>query len=156
MAKMCITCSKTKLLTDFTKNKRRKDGYQSYCRKCSSDKNKAYYKTNRTDRQQKIRARDARVFADNCQRLWLFLKVHPCVACGEADPLVLEFDHRGDKVKTVSAMVIEGLRWATVETEIAKCDVRCANCHRRKTVLERNHWKARFHREDSHAATMDS
>jgi hypothetical protein len=57
-----------------------------------------------------------------------------CVDCDEIDPLVLEFDHLGGKKFTIG----EGLRnrsWRAILDEIAKCDVVCANCHRRRTAL---------------------
>lgn len=67
-----------------------------------------------------------------------YLDTHPCVDCGEADKVVLDFDHvRGDKVCEVSVMVGRGYRlWKIIE-EIEKCEVRCANCHRRVTVKRR-------------------
>jgi hypothetical protein len=55
----------------------------------------------------------------------------------------LEFDHvQGDKKLPVAAM-IGGYSWETIETEIAKCVVRCANCHRRKTARERGWYRGR-------------
>jgi 5-methylcytosine-specific restriction endonuclease McrA len=64
-----------------------------------------------------------------------FLLLHPCVDCGEKDPIVLEFDHRipKDKSKQVSRMLSGHYSWEKIMFEIEKCDVRCANCHRRKT-----------------------
>jgi hypothetical protein len=62
-----------------------------------------------------------------------FLREHPCVDCEEDDPIVLEFDHLRDKKFSIS----EGLqsrRWQDVLDEIAKCEVVCANCHRRRTA----------------------
>jgi hypothetical protein len=47
---------------------------------------------------------------------------------------VLEFDHLGDK----SFNIAKGLRdrgWDALIAEIAKCDVVCANCHRRRTAV---------------------
>lgn len=57
-----------------------------------------------------------------------------CKDCGEGDVLVLEFDHvRGTKRKAVSRMVSDGYGLETIRVEIEKCDVVCANCHRRRT-----------------------
>ena len=64
-----------------------------------------------------------------------YLRQHRCVDCGESDLRVLEFDHvRGKKERNISNLVREGWAWQRIASEIAKCDVRCANCHRRKTV----------------------
>jgi hypothetical protein len=59
---------------------------------------------------------------------------NPCIDCGERDPIVLEFDHRDPSQKLFS---IASLRMGTIDrlkTEISKCDIRCANCHRRSTA----------------------
>jgi hypothetical protein len=61
-----------------------------------------------------------------------------CVDCGLDDILVLEFDHvRGVKERNVSKLVREGRSLRRLQAEIAKCDVRCASCHRRRTVERR-------------------
>lgn len=60
-----------------------------------------------------------------------------CVDCGyNANPAALDYDHvRGVKVLCVSQCHdIAGAR-----REIAKCVVRCANCHRIKTYEEQEH-----------------
>jgi 5-methylcytosine-specific restriction endonuclease McrA len=62
-----------------------------------------------------------------------YLAEHPCTDCGEDDPVTLEFDHLEDKVFDIS----RGLRerpWKAVQDEIDKCEVVCANCHRRRTA----------------------
>ena len=63
--------------------------------------------------------------------VYQYLKAHPCVNCGEADPTVLEFHHRdpASKDAPITALVRNG--FARVAREIEKCDVLCANCHRR-------------------------
>ena len=73
----------------------------------------------------------------NRQFLWNYLKENPC-PCGETDPVVLEFDHRDgtDKKGNVCEMASRGLALKTVIDEIAKCDVLCANCHRRRTAKQ--------------------
>lgn len=71
--------------------------------------------------------------------IWNYKLGHPCATCGEADPIVLEFDHRDRKQKLFA---ISRMRFRTIEklkAEIAKCDVRCANCHRRRTFIQRGY-----------------
>lgn len=66
-----------------------------------------------------------------------YLRSHPCVDCGEADIDVLEFAHvRGVKVDTISSMLRGTPSIKRIAEEIAKCEVRCANCHRRRTLKE--------------------
>lgn len=66
-----------------------------------------------------------------------YKETHPCVDCGEDDPVVLQFDHRDptekvDKINNI--MSNKGI--AALMTEIAKCDVRCANCHQRRHACD--------------------
>lgn len=68
---------------------------------------------------------------------------NPCVDCGETNTIVLEFDHieaAGKKEFNISDAVRRGYGMKKIEAEIAKCKVRCANCHRKKTY-ERGGWK---------------
>jgi len=62
---------------------------------------------------------------------------HPCIDCGESDIRVLEFDHvRGEKKANIGDMAGANIAWQRIEAELAKCVVRCANCHRRKTASD--------------------
>jgi 5-methylcytosine-specific restriction endonuclease McrA len=73
------------------------------------------------------------VVAERIDFLIAYLHEHPCVDCGETDPVALEFDHLRDKKFGIAA----GLRdreWQSVLDEMAKCEVVCANCHRRRTA----------------------
>jgi hypothetical protein len=54
---------------------------------------------------------------------------------------VLEFDHVHGKKEGIIAVMLQNNTWTTVSREIAKCEVRCANCHRRKTALQLNYYK---------------
>ena len=72
---------------------------------------------------------------ENRARVLEYLWNHSCVDCGESDPIILEFDHvTGKKRESISLAVSRGWGWASIEAEIAKCEVRCANCHARKTA----------------------
>ncbi|OHB18798.1 MAG: hypothetical protein A2854_02950 [Parcubacteria group bacterium RIFCSPHIGHO2_01_FULL_56_18] len=72
------------------------------------------------------------------ERLLDFLCTKKCIDCGEKDPIVLDFDHIDAETKTrnVARMLSGHWSWDSVFAEIEKCEVRCANCHRRKTYLQ--------------------
>lgn len=65
------------------------------------------------------------------------LKSSPCVDCGGTFPTVcMDFDHvpeRGPKGWNVGSMVSHGYSRELILSEIAKCDLVCANCHRIRT-----------------------
>lgn len=42
--KVCTTCKKEKVLTEFTANKSQKTGYMCYCKECNNERNKKYRK----------------------------------------------------------------------------------------------------------------
>jgi hypothetical protein len=46
MSKICPTCKQTKPLEDFSLSKRSKDGHTGYCRPCSAEKSRIWYKNN--------------------------------------------------------------------------------------------------------------
>lgn len=70
----------------------------------------------------------------------IYLTDHPCVDCGESDPAVLDFDHvRGTKSFGIGQAASGSHRsWKKILIEIEKCDIRCANCHRRRHAIENN------------------
>jgi hypothetical protein len=72
------------------------------------------------------------------EQLIAFLREHPCVDCGERDIRVLQFDHVDPRTKSADvSKLLRNSTWSRVIREIEKCVVRCGNCHRRKTILER-------------------
>lgn len=58
-----------------------------------------------------------------------------CLDCGVLyPPYVLDFDHvRGTKRDDISTLVHKGRSLRVLSSEIAKCDLICANCHRVRT-----------------------
>ncbi|MFZ1018790.1 MAG: hypothetical protein WAN39_13065 [Candidatus Cybelea sp.] len=73
-----------------------------------------------------------------------YLKGRGCVECGENDLRVLDFDHvRGKKEGNVSVMVGYGVSWERLSAELAKCEIRCANCHRKRTAAQFGWWQTR-------------
>jgi hypothetical protein len=73
------------------------------------------------------------------QELVESLKNVPCAICGEMyKHWQMDFDHieRSSKVKPVSVMAMAGYAMKTLLAEIAKCQVICVLCHRKKSVAE--------------------
>lgn len=140
--KLCYTCRTDKPEESFNRNRSRRDGLNSICKECSGERSRRYYKENR-DKHKKVtaRARDA-VKEVNRVNILELLSHSECADCGETDVVVLEFDHvEGKKRENISRMVSNGTSWKAIQEEICKCEVVCANCHRRRT-----HKRARSYR----------
>ena len=105
-------------------------GLQHWCRDCFRD---YFARRGATHLRQVVASRAKRVAAVKAQTVD-YLRAHPCVDCGESDVRVLDFDHIGEKRELVSSLVARGARWNRIVEEIAECQVRCANCHRRVTA----------------------
>lgn len=134
--KTCTKCLKELPFTNFYKNSRSLTGYAHYCKCCASEQVKK--SRNLQEHIQKIyaRRRKCRAYVLN------YLSTHPCVDCGESNPVVLDFDHiSGIKVESISKMVSISYSLEHIQSEIDKCQVRCANCHRIVTAKRNpNHW----------------
>jgi hypothetical protein len=120
----------------------RSDGLSSQCRGCHHGVQRRYYARNASAERLRTRGRKKRVRAENRGRVLDYLRVHPCVDCGKPDLVVLEFHHvRGEKRDAVACLLRDRVWWA-VAAEIAKCEVLCANYHRRRTASERGHYRS--------------
>ncbi len=118
--KICVSCKRKQKTGEFY---RRGDGLQSYCKKCCAEK--------AGPRQNLVRAR-------NQQYVFDYLATRKCMDCPESDPLVLQFDHREDEVKETEVSDAVHRKWSIerLSKEMSKCDIRCANCHIRKTAKQ--------------------
>jgi hypothetical protein len=76
------------------------------------------------------------------EELLSFLLTKKCMDCGENDPIVLEFDHKNpnEKFKSIAKMLSGHYSWVSINKEIDKCEIRCANCHRRKSYTQFNYF----------------
>ena len=129
---MCGRCKETKAFEEFAWRRKARGQRDNYCRPCRSAYKKEHYARNKQRYIDSARRRSKRIIAERSGYLLSFLREHPCVDCGEDDPLVLEFDHLRDKEFSIG----DGIRdrpWNKVLAEIEKCEVVCANCHRRRT-----------------------
>jgi hypothetical protein len=106
------------------------------CRACVREMSRMYYLRNPASYKARAAANNIRIKAANREKLREYLQGRCCVDCGINDLVVLEFDHRPDEDKRddVSTLVGRAFSWSTISKEIAKCDVVCANCHRKRTA----------------------
>src|SRR6478609_8370707 len=129
----CGRCGHEKQLEEFAWRRKSKGQRDNYCRPCRALYKQEHYAANRQRYIDSARRRKQALVAERIEFLVSYLRAHPCVDCGETDPIVLEFDHLRDKEFGIAA----GFRdraWQSVLDEMTKCEVVCANCHRRRTA----------------------
>lgn len=136
LIKICSSCKIKKSSDHFNKNCSKTDGLNSYCKDCSRQQSREYYYSDPKRHEVKRKVSKLRTAKRNQQYVWKWLENHPCVDCGESDIVILEFDHLDNKINTVSHGIYSGWTLEKLQDEIDKCEVRCANCHRRKTAFE--------------------
>lgn len=135
---ICTKCKVDQPNTNYDFRNKSKNIRHKRCRNCCRQEWNLNYRKN-------PKVKEDAVVRNNLRRDRHRLKVlqylieHPCIDCGEKDPVVLQFDHRQPsiKVNSVSRMIYD-CSWSSISQEIAKCDVRCANCHTRRTAKQFN------------------
>ena len=143
---MCTICRSRRENSEFNRKSASPHGLQNVCRDCNRAQARDYYARNREAHVRIIMQRKTEqrrvaigVVADH-------LLTHACVDCGEDDVRVLDFDHRvgAGKEADVMRLVQHGYSLSRIMAEIAKCDVRCRNCHA-KVTYERmgDNWRSR-------------
>lgn len=132
----CYRCER--LLPDVAFSRSR-EGRQYRCRRCCRE-----YFLNRGDVHRHQSAEALRIRRARAKTHILeHLRLHPCVDCGETDPVVLEFDHLETKHAGVSTLAHDGARLDRIDREIALCEVVCVCCHRRRTFERRGiEWRS--------------
>jgi hypothetical protein len=72
------------------------------------------------------------------QKMLDFLASAKCVDCKEGDVRCLNFDHVLEKKANISDLVHSNASWKKISAEIDKTEVRCYNCHNKKTEERAN------------------
>lgn len=134
----CSKCRQWKDVDEFPWKNKMLGWRHSTCKDCRNEAHADYYRRTRETRLEYKYQRQVDKREEARQYVFGFLSENVCTDCGESDPLVLTFDHvRGRKKMNVSQMVNQGYSIKAIQKEIAKCDVRCANCHMRKEKVRR-------------------
>ena len=131
----CYRCGEVKSLDEFAWRRRKRNQRDSFCRPCRSAYGREHYLANKQRYIDQASATQRRLRRERIAYLVDYFATHPCADCGESDPVVLEFDHLDPKAKSFTiGGSISDRSWQSILDEIAKCDVVCANCHRRRTM----------------------
>ncbi len=131
ITRTCTKCGEEKDIEQFGWSIRGVKRH-SRCNKCRNEERSEYYKRHKEHELEYKYDRQARKREEARRYVFDYLRNHPCVDCGESDPMVLTFDHViGNKKMDISQMVNQGYSLGVLQEEIAKCEIRCANCHMR-------------------------
>ena len=116
--KLCKVCGRELPLEMF-------DEGRHQCKDCR----KAYRKQRRLEHPEMHRAQATR--RQNRQREWLNSIKTPCIVCGEAESVCIDFHHINpvDKDFTIGKHRNRKREWLL--QEVSKCVCLCANCHRK-------------------------
>ena len=128
--KICTKCKIEKSHGSFYKEKAKKDGLHSHCKLCSVIRLKEWSEKN-PDKIAKIRRKyDSRHSQERIAFLADMKKKKGCIDCGyNLHHAALQFDHvMGDKLFNIGVKKAH-VSMESLLSEVAKCEIRCANCH---------------------------
>jgi len=137
----CRVCSMVKPLIEFPFRSLQRQTRQWICLMCQREYTNQWYSRNRKRHIANVAVRSLHATAELKRRVRDYLRDHPCVDCGESNADLLDFDHLRDKTADVSTLIQSAVSWKTLADEIAKCEVRCANCHRRRTAKNAGYYR---------------
>lgn len=126
MLKTCITCTTPKPLSDFPRDKNRRDGRRSSCKLCWNSRLKSDWHAKYGDKYRQRRA-DSR--ADR-RDLINEAKECGCYTCPEDRAPCLDFHHLDETTKDYGVSTMLTFSRERIIAEIEKCVVLCSNCHR--------------------------
>ena|SRR5215217_3205071 len=134
--KQCCRCKIIKDTSEFHRSAPRKDGRQSNCRACKKLIDKDH--NIRNPRRNYERTREYRM--RNLKWLYEYIRTKRCEweGCTVDDPDMLVFDHLSphEKRDHVSTMAHSSWSLKSVQEEVAKCRVLCANHHQKHTIQQ--------------------
>lgn len=130
MDKICIKCNLLKPEENFYW-KRKNLLRSTCCSDCHKLYLKIWYKENKVKTIENSKKHNKLYKERNIKYVVDYLNLNPCVDCKESDIRVLDFDHVRGKTRAISQLLNRGVSLNTLQKEIDKCEVRCANCHRK-------------------------
>ena len=97
------------------------------------EKQKEYLRKHYQANKEKYKKKSKRLRDDRREKLKELKATAICCICGENDPRCLDFHHRNPEEKDfgITRAIRDRVAWSTILEEIEKCDLICANCHRK-------------------------
>lgn len=144
----CCECKEEKPDEEFAWKK--KDVKRaSKCKTCHKEYRRNHYEANKEKYIKRAREWDKNnpsIVERNKRHVVDYLSKNPCVGCGEKDVVTLTFDHRDPSEKSSGVFILmkNGHKLETLQAEMDKCDVRCYNCHAKRTASQFNWYKLRM------------
>lgn len=153
--RLCRGCGVLRTNEEFALKSRRTGKRHSRCKECCRRVSKDHYRLNHDAYIQRNRQNNPLHRKRNAAMVFEYLLVHPCVRCGESDPVVLEFNHMDPDFKTanISDLVRFGSSPKRLFSEIGLCEVMCANCHQYFTSVGRPRHYRRLGQSDLNIVT---
>ena len=132
----CIECLLCKPMEEFAWRSKAKGTKHKKCKDCQKSYFSSHYEKNKDYYKEKVNSNRPALKDKNRKFIREYLKNNPCVDCGISDVRVLQFDHKELKINDPNRRGFGELMTSRPKliAEIAKCDVRCANCHMIRTA----------------------
>jgi hypothetical protein len=139
----CTKCGVVKPMEEFGWKDRPRGKRHAVCKECTAVRSSNWYYQNQDRQKENVKRNNQNYREVAREYVWKYLSTHPCTQCGESDPIVLEFHHKGNKDIEISRLIGRGASIEIIQAEIDKCVVLCSNCHRRLTALEQGWYRGK-------------
>ena len=140
MLKHCGKCNNHKSIDDFSFKNKKKNIRQNMCKSCHKNYMKEHYTNNKLSYKEKATLSNIKYISRNRDWVSEFKQDKPCADCGNTyHPCAMDFDHiNDDKIDSISKMMNQAVSIDTIISEIQKCELVCAVCHRIRTYNRLN------------------
>lgn len=138
--RVCSACKQEKNLEDFHLKNKLTGKRQYMCKLCRADYIRSHYEANKAKYKAQTRVSNEAKKKFHQDLIIEYLREHPCVDCGNSDIEVLQFDHRDQDTKISEISRLRTGSTKRLLREMDKCDIRCANCHMKRTRRQLGWW----------------
>ena len=139
--KTCTRCKLDLTNEDFPLVNKKTGKISSVCGNCKREYDRVYWENNKlikSENKNKLR-RENRL--EKRKYIIDILQLSHCMDCKNSDWRILQFDHRDREEKSFNISDSLSYSIETIQSEIDKCDIVCANCHTLRTIEQLGYYK---------------